>query len=71
MAKLAKNSPGTVIRLSKPASLPKARQFLAHYFALERPHTAHLLFSKGIIDFLLGFVIGILVGVIIAIMAGR
>ncbi len=70
MAKLAKNSPRTVIRLSKPASLPKARQFLAHYFALERPHTAHLLFSKGIIDFLLGLVIGILIGIIIAIMAG-
>ena len=70
MAKLAKNNPRTVIRLSKPASAPKARQFLAHYFALERPHTAHLLFSKGIIDFLLGLVIGILVGIIIAIMAG-
>ena len=71
MAKLAKNNPRTVIRLSKPASAPKARQFLAHYFALERPHTAHLLFSKGIIDFLLGLVIGILVGIIIAIMAGH
>ncbi len=71
MAKLAKNSSRTVIRLSRPASAPKARQFLAHYFALERPHTAHLLFSKGIIDFLLGLVIGILVGIIIAIMAGH
>ncbi len=71
MAKLAKNSSRTVIRLSKPASAPKARQFLAHYFALERPHTTHLLFSKGIIDFLLGLVIGILVGIIIAIMTGR
>ena len=69
MAKLAKNNPRTVIRLSKPASAPKARQFLAHYFALERPHTAHLFFSKGIIDFLLGLVIGILVGIIIAIMS--
>ena len=71
MAKLAKNSSRTVIRLSKPASAPKARQFLTHYFALERPHTAHMLFSKGIIDFLLGLVIGILVGIIIAIMVGR
>ena len=71
MAKLAKNSTRTVIRLSKLASAPRARQFLAHYFALERPHTAHLLFSKGIIDFLLGLVIGILIGIIIAIMAGR
>ncbi len=69
MVKLAKNRSRTVIRLSNPATAPKAKQFLAHYFALERPHTAHLLFSKGIIDFLLGLVIGILVGIIIAIMA--
>ena len=69
MAKLAKGNSRTVIRLSQQVSTPKAKQFLAHYFALERPHTAHLMFSKGIIDFLLGLVIGILIGIIIAIMA--
>ena len=69
MAKLAKNISRTVIRLSKPASAPKAKQFLAHYFAMGSSNTTHLFFSKGIIDFLLGLVIGILVGIIIAIMA--
>lgn len=65
---MAKTSSRTVIKLSRPASAPKARQFLAHYFALERPNVSHLLFSKGAIDFLLGIVIGILIGLIIAIM---
>lgn len=69
MAKLAKNNPRTVIRLSGPAQMPSARQFLAHYFAMERPNTLHLFFSKGVVDFLLGFLIGILVGLIIAVMA--
>ncbi len=69
MAKMAKHKPRTIIRLSHAPKTPKASQFLAHYFAMERPNTTHLFFSKGIIDFLLGFVIGILVGIIIAIMA--
>jgi len=58
----------TVIRISKPASAPKANQFLKHYFMLERPHTAHLFMSKGVIDFMLGLVIGILAGLIVAMM---
>lgn len=66
---MAKTGSRTVIKLSRPASAPKARQFLAHYFALERPNVSHLLFSKGAIDFLLGLVIGILVGLMIAILA--
>ena len=66
---MAKTGSRTVIRLSRPASAPKARQFLAHYFALERPNVSHLLFSKGAIDFLLGLVIGILVGLMMAILA--
>ncbi|MEK6853941.1 MAG: hypothetical protein AABX60_01280 [Nanoarchaeota archaeon] len=65
---MAKHKPKTVVRLSKPARMPKAKEFLAHYFALERPNTTHLFFSKGIIDFLLGLIIGILVGIIIAAM---
>lgn len=69
MAKLAKGNTRTVIRLSGPAKMPKAKQFLTHYFAMERPHTTHLFFSRGVIDFLLGFVIGILVGIIIAALA--
>ncbi len=69
MAKLAKTGPRTVIRLSKPGNMPKAKQFLAHYFAMERPNTTHLFFSKGAIDFLLGLIIGILVGIIIAALA--
>lgn len=67
---MASKKYNTIIRLSHPASAPKARQFLAHYFALGSSNTTHLFFSKGIIDFLLGLVIGILVGIIIAIMAG-
>ena len=66
---MAKHKSRTVVRLSKMAPTPKAKQFLAHYFAMERPNTTHLFFSKGIIDFLLGLVIGILVGLIIAVMA--
>ena len=66
---MAKTGSRTVIRLSRPASAPKARQFLAHYFALERPNVSHLFFSKGAIDFLLGLVIGILVGLMMAILA--
>lgn len=64
---MAKNKAHTVIRLSSRAA-PKAKQFLAHYFAVERPHTSHLFFSKGVMDFLLGFVIGILAGIIISIL---
>ncbi|MBI2144654.1 hypothetical protein HYU17_05945 [Candidatus Woesearchaeota archaeon] len=59
-----------VVRLSRSPKMPKARQFLQHYFAMERPNTTHLFFSKGIIDFLLGLVIGVLVGIIVAILAG-
>ncbi len=66
---MAKRKPKTVIRLSKAPKMPKASQFLAHYFAMERPNTTHLFFSKGVIDFLLGLVIGVLAGIIIAIMA--
>lgn len=72
MAKVAKRkskSIGTIIRLSRAAPAPKAKEFLTHYFAIERPTTTHLFFSKGVIDFLLGFVIGILVGIIIAAIA--
>ncbi len=69
MAKPGKSNGRTVIHLSNPANVPKARQFLAHYFAMERPNTTHLFFSRGVIDFLLGMVIGILIGIIIAIMA--
>ena len=65
---MAKTGSRTVIRLSRPVSAPKARQFLAHYFALERPNVSHLFFSKGAIDFLLGLVIGILVGIIISLL---
>ena len=68
MAKLAKSNTRTVVRLSGPAQMPKAKQFLSHYFAVERPHTTHLFFSKGVIDFLLGLIIGILAGLIIAVM---
>lgn len=60
----------TVVRLSRPPKTPKAGQFLQHYFAMERPNTTHLFFSKGIIDFLLGLVMGVLVGIIVAIIAG-
>lgn len=69
MSKNGKGSNRTIIRLSHPASAPRAKQFLAHYFAVERPNTTHLFFSKGVIDFLLGLVIGVMVGIIIAIMA--
>ena len=70
MAKLATARSRTVIRLSDHKQSPKAKQFLLNYFALDRPNTTHLFFSKGIIDFLLGLVIGILIGIIIAIMTG-
>ena len=72
MAKLAKAraQAHTVIRLSNHMKTPKATQFLMNYFALDRPNTSHLFFSKGVIDFLLGLVIGILIGIIIAIMTG-
>ena len=70
MAKLAKARAHTVIRLASETRMPKAKQFLAHYFAVDRPNTSHLFFSKGIVDFLLGLVIGILAGLIIAIMVG-
>ena len=70
MAKLAKTRANTVIRLSSKTRTPKAKQFLANYFALDRPNTSHLFFSKGAIDFLLGLIIGILLGLIIAIMVG-
>ncbi|MBI2144798.1 hypothetical protein HYU18_00585 [Candidatus Woesearchaeota archaeon] len=69
MAKLAKTGSRTLIRLSRPGHMPTARQFLADYFSVERPHTAHLFFSRGVIDFLLGLIIGILIGLIIAAMA--
>lgn len=69
MAKLAKDNSRRVIRLSKAANAPKAKQFLAHYFAVERPNTTHLFFSKGVLDFLLGLVIGIMAGIIITMMA--
>ena len=61
-----KNHSKTVIRLAGAAPAPRARQFLQHYFALERPNTTHLFFTKGLIDFFLGLVIGILTGLIIA-----
>ncbi len=71
MAKVAKHKPVTIIRLSESPKMPLARQFLAHYFAMERPHTTHLFFSKGAIDFLLGLVIGILAGILISLMAAK
>lgn len=70
MAKLATSSARTIIRLSNKTRTPKAKQFLASYFALDRPNTSHLFFSKGIIDFLLGLILGILIGLIVAIMTG-
>lgn len=70
MAKLAKAGTRTVIRISNSYKLPNAKRFLLQYFALDRPNTSHLFFSRGIIDFLLGMVIGILIGLIIAIMVG-
>ena len=71
MAKLAKARAHTaVIRFSTGKRTPKATQFLANYFALDRPNTSHLFFSKGVVDFLLGLIIGILAGLIIAIMVG-
>ncbi len=70
MAKLATHSARTIITLSSRARMPKAKQFLASYFALDRPNTSHLFFSKGFIDFLLGLILGILIGIIVAIMTG-
>jgi hypothetical protein len=63
---MARTHSRTIIRLSKPSVAPKANAFLKHYFALERPHTQHLMLTKGTIDFLLGMVIGVLIGLIIA-----
>ncbi len=71
MAKLAKTRARTIIRLSSNPRTPRAKQFLASYFALDRPNTSHLFFSKGVIDFLLGIVIGILIGLIISILTGN
>ena len=70
MAKLATSSARTIIRLSSKTRTPKAKQFLASYFALDRPNTSHLFLTKGVIDFLLGLIIGILIGIIIATMTG-
>lgn len=65
----SKSRTKTIVRFSNKTPAPKAKQFLAHYFAVERPTTSHLFFSKGVIDFLLGLVIGVMAGIIIAIMA--
>ena len=69
MAQLAQAQPKTVIRISTREK-PTARQFLEHYFAMDRPHTSGLYLSKGIVDFLLGLLLGILIGILIAIIAG-
>ncbi len=69
MGKMAKNSARTVIKVSRHTTEPNAKQFLTHYFALQRPNTQHLFFTKGSVDFLLGLIVGILVGLIIAAMA--
>ncbi len=45
---------------------PNSKQFLQAYLAMERPTTTHLLYTKGVLDFLAGMVIGIVVGIIIA-----
>ncbi len=56
-----------IVHTSKaPRETVNAKQFLKAYLAMERPHTTHLFYSKGIIDFLVGLMIGIVVGIIIA-----
>ena len=70
MAKLATSSAPTVIKLSNRTRMPKATQFLASYFALDRPNTSHLFYSKGFVDFLLGLILGLLIGIIVATMTG-
>jgi hypothetical protein len=68
MVRIVKGKKSTVIKLARPHKMPTAKQFLAHYFAMERPNTQHLFFSKGAVDFLLGIVIGIIIGVLIVLM---
>jgi len=45
--------------------VPNSRQFIQAYLAMERPNTTHLLFTKGILDFLVGMIIGIVIGIIL------
>lgn len=49
-----------------PKDAVTAKQFLQAYLAMERPHTTHLYYSKGIIDFLVGMLIGVVIGIILA-----
>jgi len=54
---------------NKMAKAPKgalnAKQFLQAYFAMQRPTTTHLFYTKGVIDFLVGILIGIVIGIIL------
>lgn len=48
------------------AYVPNAKQFLQAYLAMQRPTTTHLLYTKGVLDFLVGMVVGIVIGILIA-----
>lgn len=51
----------------KKHPLPTSKEYLASFLAMQKStDSAHLILSKGAIDFALGLVIGVLIGIILA-----